>query len=168
MKKQLPTAGITKELAESVFFTKPAKEKVTMTESNRDTKPPSHQATVIPRNHDSEKSQKNQTPTAASNQETKPPKDHNTVIPRYRDTMTPATFETIRKAVKQLGKEAATHRFTEAEKRAIGDIVYTYERQGYRTSENEITRIAIHCLLQDYQQDGGQSILARLLETLHK
>ena len=81
--------------------------------------------------------------------------------------MTPAVLETMRKAVKEFGKEAATHRFTEAEKRALAEIVYTYERQGYRTSENEITRIAIHWLLQDYYQSGTQSVLARLLESLH-
>src|SRR5687768_15951176 len=50
---------------------------------------------------------------------------HDTMPPRYRDTMTPVVVETVRKAVKQIGKEAATHRFTEEEKRAIADIVYT-------------------------------------------
>ena len=139
-----------------------------MVESNRDTTSPRDHDTVIPSYRDAEQSQKNQTPPIVSNQATTPPKDHDTTLPRYRDTITPATLETMRKAVKQLGKEAATHRFTEAEKRAIGDIVYTYDRQGYRTSENEITRIAIHCLLQDYQQYGAQSVLARLLDTLHK
>lgn len=94
--------------------------------------------------------------------------NHAAMSPRHHDTVTPATLETIRKAVKQIGKEAATHRFTEDEKRAIAEIVYTYERQGYRTSENEITRIAIHWLLQDYHIHGVQSVLARLLEILHK
>src|SRR6266496_2496561 len=57
-----------------------------------------------------------------------PQKDHDTVIPRYHDTMQPryhATtdtspknelIETVRKSVKRIGKEAATHRFTLEEK----------------------------------------------------
>src|SRR5206468_12016324 len=94
--------------------------------------------------------------------------NHDTLPPRHHDTVIPSTLETIRKAVKQIGKEAATHRFTGDEKRKIAEIVYSYERQGYRTSENEITRIALHWLLQDYQRDGVQSVLARLLESLHK
>src|SRR5437764_4589729 len=48
-------------------------------------------------------------------------------------------FEGVRKAVKQIGKEAATHRFTLEEKNELADIEYTYKRQGIRTSENEST-----------------------------
>lgn len=168
MKKQLPTEAISNELAQSVFFAQATEAQATMIPSHHDTKPPKHHATVVsrdqaaktPRGHEAVIPPSDQAPTVASNQDA--------VISRHHDTTPPAIFETIRKAVKQFGKEAATHRFTEDEKRAIADIVYTYERQGYRTSENEITRIAIHWLLQDYQQYGVQSVLARLLESLHK
>ncbi len=65
---------------------------------------------------------------------------HYTKTPRYRDTTQSGypdkIIETIRKAVKQLGKEAATHRFTLEEKKLLRDIVYTYETRGIRTSEN--------------------------------
>src|SRR6266496_1438318 len=53
-------------------------------------------------------------------------------------------IEWVRKAVKEFGKEAATHRFTQAEKRAIAELVYTYRQQGLRTNENVIARIAIN------------------------
>jgi hypothetical protein len=76
--------------------------------------------------------------------------------------------ETIRKAVKQIGKEAATYRFSAEEKQTLADIVYTYGRQGYRTSENEITRIAVNWLILDYQERGKQSVLSRLLDALHE
>jgi hypothetical protein len=33
--------------------------------------------------------------------------------------------ESIRKAVRHLGKEAATYRFTQEEKKALADIVYS-------------------------------------------
>ena len=49
-------------------------------------------------------------------------------------------LEEVRKAARQIGKEAATHRFTAIEKRQLADSVYTYARQGIKTSENEITR----------------------------
>lgn len=114
------------------------------------------------------------------------------MTPRHRDTTTPrstdietadkndngiahdegylsaTTLEKIRKEVRQLGKEAATHRFRTQEKMALGDIVYTYTRQGYKTSENEITRIAVNWLLLDYQENGEHSVLARVLESIHR
>jgi hypothetical protein len=74
--------------------------------------------------------------------------------------------EAIRKAVKLVGKEAATHRSTPEEKLAIADIIYTYRRQGYNTSENEITRIAIHWLVWDHQTNGLTSVLAQILKAL--
>jgi hypothetical protein len=61
--------------------------------------------------------------------DTTTPRHHDTTVSRYHDTMTPqqdsAIFEVVRKAVKQLGKEAATHRFTLAEKNLLADIEYT-------------------------------------------
>jgi hypothetical protein len=86
--------------------------------------------------------------------------------PRHQDTVTPDMVETVRKAVKQIGKEAATHRFTREEKQAIADIVYTYARQGHRCTENEITRIAVNWLLQDYRNSGAESILHKVLAAL--
>ena len=74
----------------------------------------------------------------------------------------------LRKAVKHLGKEAATYRFTEEEKEALADAVYTYGRQKYRTSENEIVRIGINWLLEDYQASGEESVLHKVLEALHE
>ncbi len=95
-----------------------------------------------------------------------------TVVPRHHDTMVShnddSLIETIRKAVKHLGKEAATYRFTQEEKKALSDIVYTYKGRGVKTSENEITRTAINFLVEDYHQNGDNSILARVLERLNE
>jgi hypothetical protein len=98
------------------------------------------------------------------------PRHHDTTIPFNHDTTTPLEndlFETVRKSVKQIGKEAATHRFTLEEKNELADIEYTYKRQGIRTSENEITRIAINYFIEDYRQNGEQSLLAKILERLN-
>src|SRR5712692_7907257 len=112
MKKTLNTTGVMNELrGQSVFFPGNRKEPTQPAQQKE-----SIDDTVIPRYHD-------------------------TTQPRNHDTMTPFTeedrIEAVRKAVKQIGKEAATHRFTLEEKQMLADIEYTYKRQGMRTSENE-------------------------------
>ena len=111
-----------------------------------------------------------------SPQQAKPAKKKTNVMPRYHDTkldtMIPrhhnVTIETIRKAVKQLGREPATHRFTSEEKKAITGIIYTYKQQGIITSENQITRTGINFLLNDYEENGKNSILALVLKRLNE
>ena len=107
-------------------------------------------------------------PTRSKSHTTK----HDTVIPRHHDTMVSryhgTTVQRIRAAVKQIGKEAATHRFTPAEKKAVADIIYTYKLQGIRTSENELARIAIHALIEDYRANGESSTLDKVLEALNE
>ena len=98
-----------------------------------------------------------------ANHETMTPRNDATMVSRYHATI----IEVIRKAVKEFGKEAATHRFTTDEKRLIADLVYTYNRQGIRTSENEITRIAVNFILQDHQENGESCILNLVLQALH-
>jgi hypothetical protein len=72
----------------------------------------------------------------------------------------------VRKVVKSPGKEVSFTRLTPEEKSQLADIVYTYKRQGQKTSENEINRIAINSLLLDYKENGQHSILARVLAAL--
>jgi hypothetical protein len=161
MKKKLDTASITNELEESSFF------------KDRDRLSPG-KAVETPK----AKAEAKSTPPPSSLEPERKPvkkvvKTHNdTVIPRHHDTMVSPDqdiiTELIRKAVKQLGKEAATYRFTQEEKKALADIVYTYKGQGIRTSENEITRIAINYLVENYKQDGENSILARVIERLNE
>jgi hypothetical protein len=101
----------------------------------------------------------------------KPRNSSDTTIPRHHDTTAPLQdtdiFEVVRKAVKQIGKEAATHRFTLEEKNLLADIEYTYKRRGIRTSENEVTRIAINYIVEEYRQNGEESILAKILKRLN-
>lgn len=56
--------------------------------------------------------------TAQTDTDTVTDSPNETMTPRYHDT----TVETLRRAVKACGKEAATYRFTVAEKDAIADI----------------------------------------------
>jgi C-terminal processing protease CtpA/Prc len=161
MKKKLDTASITNELEESSFFKdlpKLSSEKIDETSKAK------IEAKSTP-------------PPSSLKLERKPVKKEvkttsNTVISRHYDTMVSSNqdiiTEIIRKAVKHLGKEAATYRFTQEEKKALADIVYTYKGQGIRTSENEITRIAINYLVENYKQDGENSILARVIKRLNE
>ena len=106
--------------------------------------------------------------------------NHDTVIPRHHDTMTPSNqdsmqpeihgvvIDLIRKAVKELGKEAATHRFTVTEKKELADLIYTYKNRGIKTSENEIARIAVNFIVEDYKVNGENSVLHKLLKALNE
>jgi hypothetical protein len=172
MKKKLDIASISNELTASVFFRKdeekpaqdvhspaPPQEKLPVQEKpaeslQRGTVIPRHQDTMVPSNHD-----------------IMVPQPHNSTTPRNRDTTVSQedeTLEAIRSAVKQLGKEAATHRFTVEEKQALLSIVFDYKNKHVRTSENEIARIAINFLLIDYRKNGNTSLLAKVLERLNK
>jgi hypothetical protein len=107
----------------------------------------SHHDTMTPRNRDT---------TVSSN--------HDTMVPSRPDAM----VEIVRKAVKELGKEAATHRFTVEEKRGVLDLIYAYKGTGVKTSENEVARIAINYILEDYKQNGQNSILDKVLKALNE
>ena len=69
--------------------------------------------------------------------------------------------------MKHFGKEAATHRFTLDEKNLLADIEYTYKRRGIKTSENEITRIAINYFIEDYRRNGEGSLLDKILKLIN-
>ena len=106
------------------------------------------------------------------NRNTTIPSNHDTTVSRYQDTTTPrihgVAIDLVRKAVKEYGKEAATHRFTEAEKKEIGDLIYTYKNRGIKTSENEITRVAVNFIVEDYKENGENSVLHKILEALNE
>lgn len=72
----------------------------------------------------------------------------------------------IRRTVRAYGKEVSYVRLTPEEKSLLADITYTYKRQGVKTSENEMNRIAVNFLLLDYRVNGAASILTRVIEAL--
>lgn len=96
---------------------------------------------------------------------------HDTVVSPHHDTMVIFTeeyiVETIRKAVKQFGKEPATQRLTMEEKQELKDIEYSYDRQGIKTTGNEIIRIAINFLILDYKKNGVNSTLEKVIKKLN-
>jgi len=159
MTKKLNTEAITNELAGSAFFRPPSNAQA---ETHT---PASLSETVTPSKRVRTPEQKQDT------RDTTIPRHHGTMVSSNHDTTTPDQgadiFEVVRKAVKQIGKEAATHRFTLDEKNLLADIEYTYKRRGIKTSENEITRISINYLIEEYRQNGEESILAKILNRLN-
>ena len=90
--------------------------------------------------------------------------NHGAMQPDHHDDV----IEYIRQAVRQTGKEAGTYRITRAEKKALLEICYSFRLGGVRTSENEITRIAINYLIHDYKSNPKDSILDCVIEAIHK
>jgi hypothetical protein len=53
------------------------------------------------------------------------------------------------------------------EKNTLRSIKFTYEQLGVQTSGNEIIRIGMLFILNDYQKNGENSILAKVLKRLN-
>lgn len=100
----------------------------------------------------------------AGNQEIMQASNHTSMHAGVQETM----IELIRQAVKDIGKESATYRFTPEEKKALLELTFTYKVQGYKTSENELTRIAINFILEDHKQNERNSILEKVLQALNQ
>ena len=79
-------------------------------------------------------------------------------------------IKAIRKTVRRVGKETLYLRITTEEKQVLQSFVHKVNefnrREGFTTSENEISRIAINFLFEDHQMNGPTSILARTLAAL--
>jgi hypothetical protein len=74
--------------------------------------------------------------------------------------------QAIRKVVKVSGKDVSYVRLTPEEKAQVADIIYAYKRQGQKTTETEIHRIALNYLLNDYHAHSSDSVLASVLAAL--
>ena len=171
MKKKLNETGITNELrGNSAYFqaaSAASVEQVTETKPRKRAPPARKTATVITPAISEPETTAEQSETALI----APPPSQELPTSTAADALFAPNqdqlIETIRKAVKRLGKEATFCRFTQEEKSILSDIIYTYKRSGTRTSENEVIRIAVNWLLENYQSDGRNSILAQVLEKLN-
>lgn len=87
------------------------------------------------------------------------------------DSKSAEMVELIRKTVKTVGKDPLFIRMTPEEKRELNSVIYAfndmYRDSGRKTSENEAGRIAVNFILEDYRQNGQNSILARVLAALN-
>ena len=147
-------------LADSPFFAVPAN--LTVPTPSPEMPSPLHKGTDIgEKNIDKKKSPISK---QASNQALMQASNHASMQTGMQESM----IELIRKAVKDAGKESATYRFTPEEKKALLELTFTYKVQGFKTSENELTRIAINFILEDHKQNGRNGILEKVLQALNK
>ena len=160
MMKKLKTESIMNELeGASLFFSKPPP-------PPPNPEPPPNELPVAKGEQPLPSGPKN-----AHHHDTAVPRHHGITVSQQHGTTIPQVYgvaiEQVRKAVKEFGKEAATHRFTAQEKKEIADLIYTYKSQGVKTSENEMARIAINFLIEDYKQNGEGSVLSKILAALN-
>ncbi len=149
MKNKLDTSGVLNELrGQSVFFPKEQEKTVIQPE-----------AALLPPAKPTFDSDSLQSSKHSSN-----------LASKHASTLALSTemIELIRKIVKNPGKEDVLYvRLTKEEKDKLADVSYTYKRQGMKTSDNEVVRIAINALLEDYKTHGETSLLATILASLH-
>jgi hypothetical protein len=90
------------------------------------------------------------------------PRNHDSLTPRYHDS----TIATIAKSVREVGKEVCTYRLTQKEKTALIEIIYHFRMRNCRLSENEIARIAINFLIEDFKADKKDCMLSSITEAM--
>lgn len=187
-KKKLPTEGILNELegASSFFYSKPSdsppptfifKAEAPSPEPTAAPEAPATKAETLTVSQPMkilDKKSKNDEPVNKIKNNTKSSKPASKLASTPASIQvdkTPGTVESIRRSVKQMGKEVVFIRVTSEEKHSLGSIVYSfneiYREEGRKTSENEIGRIGLNYLLEDYRENGSNSILARVLAALN-
>jgi hypothetical protein len=150
MRSKLNEKAMASELSDSAFFAQPRMEP---TEPGAE---PDSTAAMAPK----------KPPTSQSTQPgvTTPQRHGVTTAPKEADT---DQIENLRRAVKQPGKDHSTYRLTVEEKQELARIVYSYGERGIKTTFNEITRVGLNWLLEDFRARSDDSILARVLARLN-
>jgi len=87
---------------------------------------------------------------------------NDTMTSRYHDSM----IAKIARSVRDVGKEVSTYRLTPQEKTALVEIIYHYRMHNCRLSENEIARIAINLLIEDFNKNKKSCMLSRIAEAM--
>lgn len=133
----------------------------------------SHEETVSPALSEpvNEKDTTHRDTMASSNRDTTVSGNHDTTVSDHHDATMPRHRDTIQQvvaSVREIGKEAATHRFTKAEKEAVAELIYVYKRKGIKTTENEIVRIALNYVIKVYREAGDKSLLSEVLQLRDK
>ena len=109
----------------------------------------------------------------------KPSRNHDTMTSRHHDVTTSLPHAIIvscnqemiaqlRSVVKQIGKEPTTCRLTTEEKKTLKTVEFEYSNRDIKTSANEILRIAINIIVDDYQANGEASMLDKVLTALNE
>lgn len=104
--------------------------------------------------------------TTKAQPSTPPPDELRTMLVSELVFYREAVIEQIRRTVKAPGREVSYIRLTPEEKAQLAKIVYGFRSRGKKTTENEINRIAVNFLLLDYQANGEESLLVKVIDAL--
>lgn len=64
-----------------------------------------------------------------------------------------ATIAKIARIIRKKGTNASTYRFTSSEKQSLLKIIYKFRRQEIKITENDIVRIAINFLIENFETE---------------
>jgi hypothetical protein len=169
MVKKLNVTGITNELqGASVFFPSPPPLPSPTTQEEPieaiipDPAPPmesvpAQQETAIPPEEDVQETPKPE--VEAAKHESLQPREQASLLASKHDSV----LAKIRETVRTIGKEVSYSRLTQEEKKRILDVIYTFRSSGIKISENELMRIAVNMLLEDYDLHKEESWLHKIL-----
>lgn len=89
-------------------------------------------------------------------------------ISRYQDISKDDPLESIRKIVKDIGHATSPLRITPNESDVLEDTVHNIKKDyKLKTDKNQVVRIALNYLLDDYERNASTSILVEVLERLN-
>ena len=133
--------------------------------------PPSSEAQATHKDNETNRKKKTLLSKKVRNRDVMTSRNHEVTMSLHHDVIPPGSEDIIsqlRSIVKQIGKEPTTCRLTTEEKNLLKDVEYEYRKRGITTSGNEILRIAMNFLVDDYKEHGEQSILDKVLKALNE
>jgi len=169
MVKKLNVIGITNELqGASVFFPSPPPLPSPTTQEEPieavipDPAPamesvPAQQETALPIEEDVQETPKPE--VEAAKHESLQSREKASLLACKHDSV----LAKIRETVRTIGKEVSYSRLTQDEKKRILDVIYAFRSSGIKISENELMRIAVNMLLEDYDLHKEESWLHKIL-----
>jgi hypothetical protein len=157
--ESVPTSPVDEALAEA---TTPPPEHVP---------PPPKVIQALPKGNGTTHNRKKSTSKQSRNRGVMTSRNHGVMTPLLHDTIPPGTEDVIsklRSIVRQIGKEPTTCRLTVDEKKLLKSVEFDYSTKDIQTSANEIMRIAMNFIVDDYRENGEQSILDKVLRALNE
>ena len=125
--------------------------------------PPENNGTTHNKNKRTSKQSRNRDVMTSRNYGVMMSLDHDTIPPAPEDIISK-----LRSIVRQIGKEPTTCRLTVEEKKLLKSVEFDYSTKDIQTSANEIMRIAMNFIVDDYKENGEHSILDKVLRALNE
>jgi len=158
MKKQLPTDGITSELAQSVFFPKSADEQ---THEQAPAELPPRQARAhhspLPLPNEQQQPEREKQKGRDSSQQAVEP---DVMVDVMTSALQAINLKAWQEVIENTETQNSALRLTSAERYAVEDVVSELRRKyGIKTSMNELARLGLLLLIHDFKQHKKGSVI---------